>query len=166
MSTERAESDGRQQHKPGSDDITANKTRASTTKGPLPVYRDLPIVLTSSAYQAELFLAHSIRNVITYRSVARRREGKVQQGKKRKQRDKWKCSLVGKKKQWSCLIFGSLTFSPPRMPVPQCCCSCHCRLSWRPAYLTVTHMLVYTFTYKRCIFVNGTEVSVKTQWGD
>lgn len=119
MSTERAESDGRQQHKPGSDDITANKTRASTTKGPLPVYLDLPIVFTSSAYQAELFLAHSIRNVITYRSVARRREGKVQQGKKRKQRDKWKCSLVGKKKTMKLLDFRiSHLFSTPNASSP------------------------------------------------
>ena len=84
MSTERAESDGRQQHKPGSDDITANKTGASTTKGPLLVYLDLPIVLTLSAYQAELFLAHSIRNVITCRSVAKRREGKGRRNREKK----------------------------------------------------------------------------------
>lgn len=55
MSTERGRSDGRQQHKPGSDDITANKTWTSTTKGPLFVDLDPHIVLTSVCLSERLF---------------------------------------------------------------------------------------------------------------
>lgn len=59
MSTERGRSDGRQQHKPGSDDITANKTGMSTTKGPLFVDLDPHIVLTFVCLSKEAFLPRS-----------------------------------------------------------------------------------------------------------
>lgn len=120
MSTERGESDGRQQHEPGSDDITANKTWASTTKGPLLVYLDLHIVLTLSAYQAVLF--SRVQSRICY--LQEHGKGNTHTGMKGRKRGKHfsqhnngKCSFICENISIYLFVFGSLTFFSPHAEV-------------------------------------------------
>lgn len=134
MSTERGESDGRQQHKPGSDDITANKTWASTTKGPLLVCCDLHIVLTLSAYQAMLCSRiQSRRRWLTGTWQRRQTSGKQKQS----QHENDKCSLIGKKYLFFCLWISRLFFAPKMQDPPHAAV-----LVTRPAHLSLCgHLL-------------------------